>query len=71
MANFNVPKTVPWDAFRAAVDLLGLPGAVRSLTIDADSGVTATLIVCGSDGRKLGHGDDALTTTVNIPFSRD
>ncbi|MFD4371507.1 hypothetical protein ACFWPY_07935 [Streptomyces sp. NPDC058527] len=64
----TIPTRVSLDQRRAVARTLGLPAALlRTVTVDADQGVTATLFVKDREGRTIRHGDGPLTTTVHIP----
>ena len=64
----SIPTRVTLDQRRAVARTLGLPPALlRTVTVDATEGVTATLLVRDREGRTITHGDGPLTTTVRIP----
>ncbi|WP_329219233.1 hypothetical protein [Streptomyces microflavus] len=68
----TIPTEVTLDQRRAACRALGLPPAmVADLRLHARDGVRASLYVLDREGRRIAHGEQLLTATVNIPFSEE
>lgn len=67
----QLPGGITIDQARAALDALGLPRSVRTLTLHATEGLTVTLLACDAEGHKVVVGDDALRITAHIPYGQE
>lgn len=68
------PTSVAHQQLARVCEALGIDTnlvSVSRLEIDANTGVTVTIAVCGTDGRKIRHGDDLLKAEIHIPISYD
>ncbi|MFH9295632.1 hypothetical protein [Streptomyces sp. NPDC017520] len=64
----SLPTHITTDQRRAALRALGLPPAlVQKVTLHQHDGMHAALYVLDREGRRIQHGDQALTATVRIP----
>ncbi|WP_406262544.1 hypothetical protein [Streptomyces chartreusis] len=64
----QLPAAITIDQVRAALNALGLPHTVRTLTLHATEGLTVTLLARDAEGRTVVVGDDALRITAHIPY---
>lgn len=64
----SFPQGISRDQVRAALDILGIPRAVREVTLGLDS-VTVTLLGKDADRRTIRVGDDAVFITVSLPLT--
>jgi hypothetical protein len=66
----DLPAAISRAQCLAALDALGLPHNVRSLTMDA-YGITLTLLAQTEDGHFIHAGDDAVCITVHLPHAEE
>ncbi|MCZ4611604.1 hypothetical protein O3S80_49250 [Streptomyces sp. Lzd4kr] len=66
----QLPAAIGSAQVHAALDVLGLPHNVRSLTVDA-YGVTAVLLALDQDGHLVMAGDDNVLLTVHVPYAQE
>ncbi|MCZ4611916.1 hypothetical protein O3S80_50855 [Streptomyces sp. Lzd4kr] len=65
-----LPAAIGSAQVHAALDALGLPHNVRSLTMDA-YGLTVVLLALDQDGHLAMAGDDNVLITVHVPYAQE
>ncbi|WP_432193796.1 hypothetical protein [Streptomyces sp. bgisy027] len=66
----QLPAAIGSAQVHAALEVLGLPHHVRSLTMDAH-GVTLVLLALDQDGHLVMAGDDNVLLTVHVPYAQE
>lgn len=65
------PESIRHEQMAAACEALGLPAKrVGQLSVDVQDGLIALVYLTDSDGKRIHHAGDYVTTTLRIPVDR-